>query len=49
MLDYIKNLRNLVGNIPLILCPAGVIILENKKRVLLQHRTDNNTWGIPGG
>ncbi|MBU5439126.1 NUDIX hydrolase [Tissierella sp. MSJ-40] len=39
----------MVGNIPLILCPAGVIILDNEKRVLLQHRTDNNTWGIPGG
>lgn len=28
---------------------AGVIILDEKNRVLLQLRTDNNKWCIPGG
>lgn len=49
MEDYIKKLRGLVGHIPLSLCSAGVIIIDKNKRVLLQHRTDNNTWSIPGG
>ncbi|WP_253197488.1 NUDIX hydrolase [Clostridium algidicarnis] len=28
---------------------AGVIIVDEKNRVLLQLRTDNNKWCIPGG
>lgn len=46
---YIKTLRKLVGHIPLVLCAAGVMIIDEKNGVLLQHRNDNNTWGIPGG
>ena len=49
MADYIKDLRKLVGKIPLILTAAGVMIMDKDKRILLQHRTDNNTWSIPGG
>jgi 8-oxo-dGTP pyrophosphatase MutT (NUDIX family) len=49
MADYIMDLRKLIGHIPLVVSVAGVIILDSKKRVLLQHRTDNNTWCIPGG
>ena len=49
MTDYIMNLRKLVGHIPLILVAAGVIIVDDKGRVLLQQRTDNNKWGILGG
>ncbi|GEM_PF-433809 len=28
---------------------AGVIVIDDKNRVLLQLRTDNNKWNIPGG
>lgn len=45
----IKTLRNLVGNIPLILCAAGVLVLDSEKRLLLQKRGDDGNWGIPGG
>lgn len=31
------------------LCAAGVLMLDENNKVLLQHRTDSGTWGIPGG
>lgn len=49
MSDYITQLRKLVGTKPLILCSAGIIVLDSENRLLLQHRTDNDMWGIPGG
>jgi 8-oxo-dGTP pyrophosphatase MutT (NUDIX family) len=49
MSDYYSQIRKLVGTRPLIVCSAGVIILDHMNRVLLHHRTDNNMWGIPGG
>lgn len=49
MANYIMDLRKLVGHRPLMMCCAGVIILDKSDRILLQHRTDNNCWGITGG
>lgn len=40
-----SNSRKLIGHLP----SAGVIIVDEKSRVLLQLRTDNNKWSIPGG
>lgn len=48
-MSYVKELRALVGSRPLILPGAGVLILNEAGEVLLQRRTDNGTWGIPGG
>lgn len=46
---YIKRIRALVGHMPLILnCSAGVL-LNDKREILLNHRTDNGTWSLPGG
>jgi 8-oxo-dGTP pyrophosphatase MutT (NUDIX family) len=28
---------------------ASVILLDSSNRLLLQLRTDNNSWGLPGG
>lgn len=28
---------------------SGVVVLDDKGRVLLIHRTDDGTWGLPGG
>ncbi|WP_066495610.1 NUDIX hydrolase [Abyssisolibacter fermentans] len=47
--NYYWNLRKLVGKIPLNISSAGVIILDKKNRILLQHRTDDGSWSIPGG
>jgi len=49
MSAYISEIRKLVGVRPLIVCGAGVIVLDQLNRVLLQHRADNDMWGIPGG
>lgn len=50
-MGYIMDLRNELPNPcrPLIMCSAGVIIINNEGKVLLQQRTDNEKWGLPGG
>lgn len=48
-MNYIQELRSAVGTRPLILTAAGVILLDAEGRILLQHRTDTNDWGLPGG
>lgn len=40
-----SNLRKVAKHMP----ASGVIIVDEKNRVLLQRRTDNNKWSIPGG
>lgn len=47
-MGYIMELRKLVGNRPLIMAGACVIV-EQGGAVLLQKRTDNGFWGLPGG
>ena len=47
-MDYIKDLRNLIGHKKIILTCAGAII-EKDGRILLQRRSDNGLWGLPGG
>ena len=49
MAGYIKELRKSVGSKPIIMCGAGTFIFNKDNEILLIHRTDNNTWGIPGG
>lgn len=49
MTDYIKQLRKLVGQMPIVTCSAGVLIVNSQNQLLLLHRTDNDTWGLPGG
>ena len=48
-MGYVSELRALIGKRPLILVGANIIILDSGGRMLLQRRTDNNTWGIIGG
>ncbi|MGP7818393.1 NUDIX hydrolase [Niallia sp. 01092] len=49
-MDYIKQLRKLIGKMPVILVGSVVIILDEKKRILLQQRTHpHGVWGLPGG
>ena len=49
MEDYIKQIREKVGHMPLVLSVAGCLILDEHDRVLLQHRTDDHLWSPPGG
>ncbi len=49
MSDYISEMRKLIGTRPLLQCGSAVILLDSKNRILLHHRADNDTWGLPGG
>ncbi|MCI9280594.1 MAG: NUDIX domain-containing protein [Bacilli bacterium] len=48
-MGYIMNLRKYVGHEPLIGLGATTLVFNNKNELLLNLRTDTNTWGIPGG
>ncbi len=48
-MGYIEDMRNLVGNQPLILIGSHAIILNEKNEILLQLRTDFKRWDIIGG
>ncbi|WP_342598201.1 NUDIX hydrolase [Psychrobacillus sp. FSL H8-0483] len=47
-MNYISEMRKFIGNETLFTVGCGVIIEENE-RILLQHRTDEDNWCIPGG
>lgn len=47
--DYISYIRSKVGHDKIILIFAGGILADEKGRVLLQLRSDKETWAIPGG
>ena len=48
-MGYIMNLREKVGHSPLIGVGATTLVFNNKNELLLNLRSDSNTWGIPGG
>ncbi|ARB41271.1 hypothetical protein B5728_12005 [Mammaliicoccus sciuri] len=48
-MDYISSLRDKVGHAPVILVGALVLIFNKNKQLLLQLRSDNESWGLPGG
>jgi len=47
-MDYIHDLRKLIGPRKIILNCAGALILRDG-RILFQRRTDNGKWGLIGG
>ena len=49
MSNYIQSLRKLIGTQPILMCGANVLVLDSRKRLLLQRRMDNGCWGLPGG
>ncbi|PKR83722.1 NUDIX hydrolase [Heyndrickxia camelliae] len=48
-MNYIMDLRKVVGTRPLIMAGACVIVADKNRRILLQLRKDNNCWAIAGG
>jgi 8-oxo-dGTP pyrophosphatase MutT (NUDIX family) len=42
-------MRRLVGRRPLLLVAAGILVRAADGTILLQRRTDDGLWGIPGG
>jgi ADP-ribose pyrophosphatase YjhB (NUDIX family) len=47
--SYIRFIRRLTGDAKIILNAAAVVIANDKNEILLQHRSDNHLWGLPGG
>ncbi|MBQ3128188.1 MAG: NUDIX hydrolase [Clostridia bacterium] len=48
-MSYIMDLRKVVGHRPILQVGASVIVVDDCGRILLQLRSDNNTWGYAGG
>jgi len=48
-MGYIMDLRKHIGHDPLIGVGATTLVFNEKNELLLNLRTDTNTWGIPGG
>jgi len=48
-MTYVAELREAVGDRPLLLPSTALIALDPEGRVLLQRRSDDGTWGLPGG
>ena len=48
-MGYIMDLRKYVGHEPLIGIGATSLVFNDKNELLLNLRSDTNTWGIPGG
>lgn len=48
-MNYVHELRQMVGSRPIILAGATVLILNPKDQLLMILRTDNHCWGLPGG
>ena len=46
---YIKTLRKLVGHFPIVLSVATAVVLDDSMRILLERRSDDGKWSIPGG
>jgi 8-oxo-dGTP pyrophosphatase MutT (NUDIX family) len=49
MAEYIKEIRELIGTRPLILVGSTILVINDKKEILFQHRSDTKEWGLPGG
>ncbi|QHJ70007.1 NUDIX hydrolase [Planococcus halotolerans] len=48
-MDYIKNLRSMVGHEKVNMVVAGAFVFDADTRLLLQQRSDTGEWGLPGG
>lgn len=48
-MNYLKDLRKTVGHEMLMTVGCGCLLENDKGEVLLQKRSDNGLWCIPGG
>lgn len=47
-MGYIEDLRSVVGHRLILLTGVGVLVINNRQQILLQHNA-KGYWGIPGG
>lgn len=49
-MGYVKNLRSVIGTMPINLVATTVIVVNDKDEILLQKRGEPyGVWGFPGG
>ena len=48
-MGYIQEIRKYVGYSPIMVTAAMCIIYDKEKGILLEKRTDNGMWWVPGG
>ena len=48
-MGYISELRKMVGHWPILSVGATILVINEKKEILFQHRSDTFDWGLPGG
>lgn len=48
-MGYISNLRKYVGHEPILTAGVILFVFNDEDKVLMQLRTDYNSWGFPGG
>lgn len=47
--SYIKRIRKLIGNEYLMVNATAIVIANENNEILLEKRSDNQLWGLPGG
>ena len=47
--DYLKELREKVGHMPMVLPHSVVIVINNQNKILLEERADDGFYDFPGG
>lgn len=48
-MGYISDLRKYVGHKPILTAGVGLFVFNSANKILMQLRTDYNSWGFPGG
>jgi 8-oxo-dGTP pyrophosphatase MutT (NUDIX family) len=48
-MEYMLELRRLVGHRPLFMIGTATLIVDDDNRVLMMKRSDDGSWGLPGG
>ena len=48
-MGYISELRKYVGHQPILTAGVCILVFNSENKVLMQLRTDYNSWGFPGG
>lgn len=48
-MGYISELRKIIGSRPIISVGATILVINEKREILFQHRSDTLDWGLPGG
>ena len=48
-MGYISDIRKLTGHSPIMMTAAMCILYDREKGLLLEKRSDDGTWCVPGG